>query len=209
MAFTLDPTNGDRSGICIDSAWGFGEGVVSGAVTPDNFLVDNILDDVTRRELDQAWMDLLGSFEYHNAFLRFVATKYQLDLGERGIADLDADWVNGLAEEPLAYVQELIHSHRKIAAAFETAVPVHLENALQFASRAWRRPLTDDEQQRLREYYASLRKQQNLDHRHAMQALLTRGIMPLLGHRQRNVVRLARFQSLADPPAALAGGWRG
>ncbi|MCA9123328.1 MAG: DUF1592 domain-containing protein [Planctomycetaceae bacterium] len=140
----------------------------------DNFLVDNILDDVTRRELDQAWMDLLGSFEYHNAFLRFVATKYQLDLGERGIADLDADWVNGLAEEPLAYVQELIHSHRKIAAAFETAVPVHLENALQFASRAWRRPLTDDEQQRLREYYASLRKQQNLDHRHAMQALLTR-----------------------------------
>jgi type VI secretion system protein ImpC len=43
----------------------------------------------------------------------------------------------------------------------------------------------------------------------AMQALLARGIMPLLGHRQRNVVRLARFQSLADPPAALAGGWRG
>jgi type VI secretion system protein ImpC len=42
----------------------------------------------------------------------------------------------------------------------------------------------------------------------AMQALLARGIMPLLGHRQRNVVRLARFQSLADPPAALAGGWR-
>ncbi|MER2602418.1 MAG: type VI secretion system contractile sheath large subunit [Candidatus Competibacter phosphatis] len=42
----------------------------------------------------------------------------------------------------------------------------------------------------------------------AMQALLARGIMPLLGHRQRNVVRLARYQSLADPPAALAGGWR-
>ncbi|MDG4555059.1 MAG: type VI secretion system contractile sheath large subunit [Candidatus Competibacter sp.] len=42
----------------------------------------------------------------------------------------------------------------------------------------------------------------------AMQALLARGIMPLLGHRQRNAVRLARFQSLADPPAALAGGWR-
>ena len=42
----------------------------------------------------------------------------------------------------------------------------------------------------------------------AMQALLARGIMPLLGHRQRNAVRLARFQSLADPPVALAGGWR-
>ncbi|MEL0148099.1 MAG: PEP/pyruvate-binding domain-containing protein, partial [Actinomycetota bacterium] len=38
VAFTLNPSNGDRSQICIDSAWGFGEGVVSGEVTPDNFL---------------------------------------------------------------------------------------------------------------------------------------------------------------------------
>lgn len=49
VAFTLDPTNGDRSGICIDSAWGFGEGVVSGDVTPDNFLVDKVLFSVNRR----------------------------------------------------------------------------------------------------------------------------------------------------------------
>ncbi|MBK8750837.1 MAG: hypothetical protein IPL99_03945 [Candidatus Competibacteraceae bacterium] len=39
----------------------------------------------------------------------------------------------------------------------------------------------------------------------AMSAILARGIMPLLGQRQRNAVRLARFQSLADPPVALAG----
>ena len=43
----------------------------------------------------------------------------------------------------------------------------------------------------------------------AMQAVLARGIMPLLGHRQRNAVRLARFQSLAEPATALAGAWRG
>ncbi len=42
----------------------------------------------------------------------------------------------------------------------------------------------------------------------AMSALLVRGIMPLLGQRQRSVVRLARFQSLADPPVALAGVWQ-
>ncbi|MFO1422647.1 MAG: type VI secretion system contractile sheath large subunit [Candidatus Competibacteraceae bacterium] len=42
----------------------------------------------------------------------------------------------------------------------------------------------------------------------AMLEILARGPMPLLGHRQRNTVRLARFQSLADPPAALAGAWR-
>jgi len=49
VAFTLDPTNGDRSGICIDSAWGFGEGVVSGDVTPDNFLVDKVMWSIKRR----------------------------------------------------------------------------------------------------------------------------------------------------------------
>jgi type VI secretion system protein ImpC len=42
----------------------------------------------------------------------------------------------------------------------------------------------------------------------ALLEILARGPMPLLGHRQRNVARLARFQSLADPPAALAGVWR-
>ena len=41
----------------------------------------------------------------------------------------------------------------------------------------------------------------------AMQAVLARGIMPLLGHRQRNAARLARFQSLAEPAAGLAGAW--
>ena len=42
----------------------------------------------------------------------------------------------------------------------------------------------------------------------AMLEILARGPMALLGHRQRNAVRLARFQSLADPPTALAGAWR-
>jgi type VI secretion system protein ImpC len=41
----------------------------------------------------------------------------------------------------------------------------------------------------------------------AMQAALAQGLMPLLGHRQRNAVRLARLQSLAEPAAVLAGIW--
>lgn len=51
VAFTLDPTNGDRSGICIDAAWGFGESVVSGDVTPDNFLVDKVMWSINRRTI--------------------------------------------------------------------------------------------------------------------------------------------------------------
>ena len=49
VAFTLNPGNGDRSTVAIDSAWGFGEAVVSGAVTPDNFLVDKVLGSISRR----------------------------------------------------------------------------------------------------------------------------------------------------------------
>jgi pyruvate,water dikinase len=49
VAFTLNPLDGDRSQIAIDASWGFGEAVVSGEVTPDNFLVDKVMGTVTRR----------------------------------------------------------------------------------------------------------------------------------------------------------------
>jgi pyruvate,water dikinase len=51
VAFTLNPSDGDRSTVAIDSAWGFGEGVVSGEVTPDNFLVDKVLWEITKRRV--------------------------------------------------------------------------------------------------------------------------------------------------------------
>jgi pyruvate, water dikinase len=59
VAFTLNPGNGDRSAVAIDSAWGFGEGVVSGEVTPDNFLVDKVLGVITQRTVSakrHAWL---------------------------------------------------------------------------------------------------------------------------------------------------------
>lgn len=43
VAMTMNPINGDRSKIVIDSSWGLGEAVVSGEVTPDNFLIDKIM----------------------------------------------------------------------------------------------------------------------------------------------------------------------
>ena len=51
VAFTLNPINGDRSQIAIDASWGFGEAVVSGSVTPDNFLVDKVMNTITRRTI--------------------------------------------------------------------------------------------------------------------------------------------------------------
>ena len=49
VAFTLNPADGDRSVIAIDSAWGFGEAIVAGEVTPDHFVVDKVLLEITKR----------------------------------------------------------------------------------------------------------------------------------------------------------------
>jgi pyruvate, water dikinase len=51
VAFTLNPLDGDRSQVAIDASWGFGEAVVSGEVTPDNFLVDKVMGTITRRTI--------------------------------------------------------------------------------------------------------------------------------------------------------------
>lgn len=51
VAFSLDPMTGDRSAVAIDAAWGLGEAVVSGEVTPDSFLVDKVMRQITRRTI--------------------------------------------------------------------------------------------------------------------------------------------------------------
>lgn len=51
VAFTLNPSDGDRSQIAIESSWGFGEAVVSGEVTPDSFLVDKVMLEIGKRSI--------------------------------------------------------------------------------------------------------------------------------------------------------------
>jgi pyruvate,water dikinase len=51
VMFTIHPANGDRSVIVIDSNYGFGESVVSGEVTPDNFVVNKVTLDILERTI--------------------------------------------------------------------------------------------------------------------------------------------------------------
>lgn len=51
VTMTLDPINGDRTRIVIDAAWGLGEGLVSGEVTPDHFVVDKVLRSIVTRTI--------------------------------------------------------------------------------------------------------------------------------------------------------------
>ena len=53
VSMTMNPINGDRSKIVIDSSWGLGEAVVSGEVTPDNFLVDKIMLQIITANIQQ------------------------------------------------------------------------------------------------------------------------------------------------------------
>ena len=51
VAMTLDPGNGDRSKIVVDASWGLGELVVSGEITPDNYVVDKVMLTPLRRRI--------------------------------------------------------------------------------------------------------------------------------------------------------------
>lgn len=53
VAMTLDPINGDRTKIVIDSSWGLGESVVSGEITPDNFTVEKVLMQLQKRRITE------------------------------------------------------------------------------------------------------------------------------------------------------------
>jgi len=51
VMFTLNPINGDPSKVVVEGSWGFGEAIVSGAVTPDKFVVDKVVREVNERTI--------------------------------------------------------------------------------------------------------------------------------------------------------------
>ncbi len=56
VMFTIDPSNNDLDHISIEAAYGLGEVVVLGAVTPDRYLVDKKTQEITNREIfKQSW----------------------------------------------------------------------------------------------------------------------------------------------------------
>lgn len=60
VAMTLDPITGDRTRIVIDSSFGLGEPVVSGEITPDNFVVEKILMQVLERRISDKDHELVA-----------------------------------------------------------------------------------------------------------------------------------------------------
>jgi cytochrome P450 len=63
VAMTLNPANGDRCVVAIESSFGLGETVVGGTVTPDRFLVDKVMLEVVETTLADKHVELVPGGE--------------------------------------------------------------------------------------------------------------------------------------------------
>ncbi|MDX2178569.1 MAG: DUF1592 domain-containing protein [Bryobacteraceae bacterium] len=142
-------------------------------IRDDKFVVDNLLDPPQRTRVNHAWNDLYASFEYFDNYLRLLAKKFNFDLKGRGIAQMDAAGIASLPEAMRPFVPPLRELYDRVNAAQKAGRAGHLDDALNFASRAWRRPLTASEKASLRAFYAKTLASEG-DHRKAVRALLAR-----------------------------------
>ncbi len=72
VAMSLDPSNGDRSKIVVESTWGLGEPLVSGLVTPDYFLIDKVLLEPVKRTLAPKLREMVADPGARAAVMRGV-----------------------------------------------------------------------------------------------------------------------------------------
>jgi pyruvate,water dikinase len=59
VAMTLNPGNGDRSKVAVESSFGLGEAVVGGEVTPDSFMVDKVVLEIVSTSLSSKHVEIV------------------------------------------------------------------------------------------------------------------------------------------------------
>ena len=143
----------------------------------DDFFTNNIVDGPLRARLDHAWVDLFGSWPYHDAYLGMLLDHFAITGTSRKIADMAPAAVAALPAAARPHVEALRRHYDATMAAMRRGEPGHVGDAIALASRAWRRPLTASEQASLRGFYESSRQVRKLDHDAAVRALLARILM--------------------------------
>lgn len=162
-------------------------------IRDDQFVVDHLVDPETRRRLDEAWMNLYASFEYHDNYLRLLANHFKVDLGQDGIGQMTAERIAALPEAMRPYVHPIKAHYDGVMAAQLAGRQRHLRDCLEFATRAWRRPLSDREKLRLRRFYDQTLAADG-DHPRAIRALLAR------------ILVAPQFLYRVEPAAVTASG---
>ncbi|HVY93157.1 MAG TPA: DUF1592 domain-containing protein, partial [Bryobacteraceae bacterium] len=144
-------------------------------IRDDRFVYNYLIDDATRKQLDEAWNDVFAAFPYHDNYLRLLAQHYNYDLKGKKMADMTPANMAQLPEEMRGYVAPLRRQWEQMMAAQAAAKPRHIEDVIQFASRAWRRPLTEAEKQGLRAFYTkAVTVDPDHDHVKAIRAVIAR-----------------------------------
>ena len=143
----------------------------------DDFFTRNIVDGDDRARLEHAWNDLFGSWPYHDAYLGMLLDHFGVKTDHRTIADMTPARVAALPAAAQPHVRHLRVHHDAVVQAMRQAEPGHLADAIAFAGRAWRRPVTPAEARSLRAFYRASRTTRQLDHDGALRALLARILM--------------------------------
>jgi pyruvate,water dikinase len=73
--FTLNPVNGDRSKVVIESTWGLGEPLVSGEVDPDRFTVDKVTLQLLQTEIGRKLIEHRPDLERRTVVVSDVEEK--------------------------------------------------------------------------------------------------------------------------------------
>lgn len=124
-----------------------------------------MLDDAQAAELDRLWDQLLYVSEEP---LKMVVSLEQIrEFSTQDRQDLVGPW-----DQMRPFVLARAEAFRKHVIETE---PTHLKAALGFVGRAWRRPLTEIEQQSLRNLYQQLRDTE-LSHEEAIRLVIVRGL---------------------------------
>jgi hypothetical protein len=140
----------------------------------DRFFTENMVDGADRARLNQAWTDLFASWPYHEAYLGMLADHYHLTLKSRKIADLGPADIAAQPAEVRPHLTALRAHYDEVMRTEVAAEAGHVADALAFASRAWRRPLTLAEKASLRAFYRKSRTVNHLEHHDAIRAVLAR-----------------------------------
>ena len=128
-----------------------------------------------------------------------LADHFNLSLKSRRIEELDAVQIAAQPAAVRPYLTSLRAHYDEVMKAQALAQPGHVADALTFASRAWRRPLTVTEKASLRAFYDKSRTVNHLDHDDAIRAVLARILV--------SPAFLYRVETVTRGPEKPLNGW--
>ncbi|MGH9840326.1 MAG: DUF1592 domain-containing protein [Blastocatellia bacterium] len=179
--------------ITMDRERYLGAGIHSrlGYFRDDAPLIELILDEKEKQELEALWheFDFIADYSFRTyaqftAAGRGIATDRDKQRGfaseaaifaarDRQLAQVKPDADPQIRTAIREYYDGLNAAIRRAEQARIAAEPRHLETLLQFAARAYRRPLTEAERDEILAYYRQQREQNKLPHEEAMRAVIT------------------------------------